>query len=265
MKIVTGSFSGVLRIFQPLSSQFNPSHLLLERQLDEPILQVTVGRFTTGIPLTLAVLHPRALCVYQISQPSLASDDAAPFLEMQKLFSHLIPHTAANMTSGQFGGTFGTDAILVQAFDGQVYIFEGSQQFHTTFFEDFLVPGPIVYLPSTDSFITCSSAYELQSYSYSSIIQSSQVKSDVAAGASSQDLAKQKAPSPRWSLVMGELAVDLVLDQRQASKGHDSDIVVVGERTILICTQDGQLKSQRRLDYHPAAAVSYRRAFPWEC
>jgi Bardet-Biedl syndrome 9 protein len=256
-KIVTGSFSGVLRIYQPLSSQFNPAHLLLESQLQEPILQVAMGHFSAGVPLSLALLHPRCLSIYQIAQPKVGADDITPFLEIHKQDSHHIPHTAANMVSGHFGGSNITESILVQAFDGQIYIFEGGQQVHLTFLEDFLVPGPMVYVSATDSFVTCSSSYELQSYSYSSIIQACQTKSEALAGTSAHDLNRRKAPCPQWSLVIGELAVDLQLAGASSPNAGEIDIVVVGEHTILICSQDGKLKSQRRLDYHPAAATSY--------
>ena len=44
-KIITGSFQGFLRIFQPHKRDFSPEDLLLEQQLGAPVLQVAVGRF----------------------------------------------------------------------------------------------------------------------------------------------------------------------------------------------------------------------------
>jgi hypothetical protein len=126
------------------------------------------------------------------------------------------------------------------------------------------LPGPIVYSEETDSFLTCSSAYELHSYSFASIIQSSQLKAKAATEDASQSLARKKTPSPQWKLLLGELAVDIQLTSRQSSSSFGSDIIVVGEHTLLICSKDGILKSQRRLDYHPAAVTSYTYVAPQE-
>jgi Bardet-Biedl syndrome 9 protein len=260
-KILTGSFSGMIRIFQPTHGQFSPSHMLLEHQLQEPILQLAIGRFCSGVPLSLAILHQRSLALYQVAQPGEGKTEAAPYVEIHKLQSHVIPHAAANMCYGTFGRS-GKDGILVQALDGQIYIFEGGQQVHVTFLEDFLLPGPITYVEETDSFVTCSSAYELHSYTYSSIIQSSQVKSEAAAEDMSQTLSRKKTPSPQWKLLLGELAVDIQLSSANQSSSISSDIIVVGEHTLLICSKDGVLKSQRRLDYHPAAVTSYTYVTP---
>ena len=254
-KIVTGSFSGILRVFKPNSTTFSPSHVLLEHQLAEPILQVSLGHFAASASVTLAVLHPRRLAVYQLEQPDGCAEDA-PFLELTCVYSNLIPHTAANMAHGRFGHGGNVDSILVQAFDGQVYIFEGGQQVHVTFFEDFLVPGPLLYVAETDMFVTCSSAYELQAYTYSSIIQASQTKAEAEAAGTGYDLTKRKTLTPTWSKLIGEVAVDLQLMPAQASA--PTAIVVVGERTILICSQQGEPLAQRKLEYHPAAAISYR-------
>lgn len=98
-KIVTGNFAGALRIFRPSSTPsssanppdssasssitpisnvpYHPSHLLLQQYLDQPILQLAAGHFTTDTQLlTLAVLHPKNLVIYAVclkSRPSHAS------------------------------------------------------------------------------------------------------------------------------------------------------------------------------------------------
>ena len=45
MKIVIGSLSGYLRIFCPRTSEYKIEDLMLEQQLEEPILQVEVVSF----------------------------------------------------------------------------------------------------------------------------------------------------------------------------------------------------------------------------
>lgn len=257
MKIISGSFAGVLRIYQPAGSSYVPSDLLLEQQMAAPILQVAIGRFLPAVPNALAILHPRALKLFQVTRPRTAADDECPFLEMQLLRSHDIPHTAANLCFGPFGGVQAADSILVQAYDGQLYVFEEGNLIQTTYFEDFLVPGPVQYVSETDSIITCSSAFEVQSYSYKSLTQASQTKSDSLTETVGPVLNKRKTPSPQWKLLIGEMAVD-IKTMGSDTQESSNDIVIVGEHTLITCSQAGVLKSQRRLEYHPAAVVSYK-------
>ncbi|KFM77233.1 Protein PTHB1, partial [Stegodyphus mimosarum] len=66
-KLITGSYSGVLRIFkpQPLKqedgtySPFRPDDLLLEAQLSSPIIHLGIGILASSSEmLQLVVLHP---------------------------------------------------------------------------------------------------------------------------------------------------------------------------------------------------------------
>ncbi|GBN68543.1 Protein PTHB1, partial [Araneus ventricosus] len=75
-KIITGSHSGVLRIYKPLPikqedgtySSFRPDDLLLETQLKNPIIHLGVGVLSsTSTLLQLAVLQPFKLSVFSVS------------------------------------------------------------------------------------------------------------------------------------------------------------------------------------------------------
>lgn len=259
VKIITGSFAGVLRIYQPGGSSYVPSDLLLEQQMPAPILQVAIGKFIPAVPNALAILHPKALKIFQVTRPRTAGDDEVPFLELQLLRAHDIPHTAANLCFGPFGGINAGDSIVVQAYDGQLYVFEDGNLVQTTYLEDFLVPGPLHYVAETDSIITCSSAFEVQSYSYKSLTQASQKTSDSLTDTTGPALNKRKTPTPQWKLLIGEMAVDIKLTGSDTQE-NSSDIVIVGEHTLITCSQAGVLKSQRRLEFHPAAVVSYKCA-----
>ena len=46
VKVATGSFQGVLRIYKPKNAEFGVEDLLYEEQYDEPILQVGAGVFS---------------------------------------------------------------------------------------------------------------------------------------------------------------------------------------------------------------------------
>ena len=74
-KVVTGSLDGILRIFYPTHGNFDPADLLLEQQLDGPVLQLAIGRFSSAsATMELAVLHPRTLSVFRVVSDA---DDAA--------------------------------------------------------------------------------------------------------------------------------------------------------------------------------------------
>ncbi len=44
-KIIVGSFQGLVRIYLPQPPTSSPEHVLLEKDMGVPVLQVTVGRF----------------------------------------------------------------------------------------------------------------------------------------------------------------------------------------------------------------------------
>ena len=46
-KIIVGSYHGILRIYCPKPPNFKPDDLMLEVQLQQPILQVETGRFVS--------------------------------------------------------------------------------------------------------------------------------------------------------------------------------------------------------------------------
>ena len=56
------------------------------------------------------------------------------------------------------------DFICVQSMDGALSVFEQESFSFTRFLPDSLLPGPLCYIPSTDAFITVSSARNIESY-----------------------------------------------------------------------------------------------------
>ncbi|GFH13671.1 Bardet-biedl syndrome 9 protein, partial [Haematococcus lacustris] len=98
VKLATGSLSGILRIYQPKDRDFKPEDLLLEQELEQAILQLELGHFSSMEGMQLAVLHPRKLAVY------LVRNMGTQYLQASKLYEHPMEHTAANMCFGPFGG-----------------------------------------------------------------------------------------------------------------------------------------------------------------
>ncbi|EFJ41408.1 Bardet-Biedl syndrome 9 [Volvox carteri f. nagariensis] len=191
VKIVTGSFSGYLRVYLPRDRGYKAEDLLLETELEGgAVLALAAGRFTGSGGLQLAVLHPRKLSVY-----SVVSQGGGSYMHLTRLYDHWLEHTAANMTYGPFNGVQGCDYICVQSYDGQLYFFEAEAQAFTRYLPNFLVPGPIAYVDVSDTFITCTAAMELEAYKYK-----------VIAAASAEKSAGEYAD---WRVVLGEAAIDI--------------------------------------------------------
>lgn len=56
------------------------------------------------------------------------------------------------------------DFICVQSMDGTLSVYEQESFSFTRFLPDSLLPGPICYVAATDSFVTISSARNIESY-----------------------------------------------------------------------------------------------------
>lgn len=67
-KIAVGSLKGILRVYNPSGGEYKLDDLLVEENLEKPILQLLCGRFIPSSlgTLGLAVLHPRSLAVYEL-------------------------------------------------------------------------------------------------------------------------------------------------------------------------------------------------------
>lgn len=55
--LVTGSHAGILRIYLPGQKGYRIDDLIIEEQLEYPILQIEIGYFITYV-YTLSILHP---------------------------------------------------------------------------------------------------------------------------------------------------------------------------------------------------------------
>ncbi len=54
----------------------------------------------------------------------------------------------------------------MQSLDGTLNVFEQDTFAFSRFLPGFLLPGPMVYVERTDSFVTMSSSYQLESYRF---------------------------------------------------------------------------------------------------
>ncbi|XP_035172837.1 protein PTHB1 isoform X2 [Oxyura jamaicensis] len=255
-KIIVGSYMGYLRIFHPHpvkpGDDVQAEDLLLEVQLQEPILQVEVGKFVSGTEgLHLAVLHCRKLCVYSVSGTQGNVEHGNQY-QMKLMYEHNLQRTACNMTYGPFGGVKGRDLICIQSMDGMLMLFEQESYAFGRFLPGFLLPGPLTYSSRTDSFITVSSCRQVESYKYHVLVFATDAEAR-------QETVQQKLSSGKrlvvdWVLNIGEQALDIcIVSFNQAV----SSVFVLGERNLFCLKDNGQLRFMKKLDYSPSCFIPY--------
>ncbi len=155
------------------SKTYDPGNLLLETRTSEPVLQVAVGRMSSsssGSDPKLAFLHPRLLSVYALQvQRGKNRESDSYSLALQYQFN--LSRSAHSLVVGPFGGGGSgsggghrKDYLCVQSLDGTLNVFEQDTFAFSRFLPGFLLPGPIAYVERTDSFVTLSSSYQLESY-----------------------------------------------------------------------------------------------------
>ena len=138
-------------------------NLILEKQFPDPILQITIGNLTSssGDP-KLAILHPRLLSVYTLQRQKGKSSNLDNY-QLLLQYQHKLSRSAYGVIHGPFGRSK-RDFLCVQSLDGTLNIFEQESYSFSRFLPGFLLPGPLAYVERTDSFVTLSSAYQLECY-----------------------------------------------------------------------------------------------------
>eukprot|EP00899_Mesostigma_viride_P000204 jgi/Mesvir1/10184/Mv16992-RA.1 len=276
-KIITGSFQGMLRIYHPKDNEFRVEDLLLETQLEGPILQLEAGFFTqVSNQYALAVLHPRKLAVYTVAAGGGTGGAQASYFALTKAYEHVLKNPACNFVYGGFGAFAGQDHICVQSMDSILSFFEAENFAFSRTLHNGLVPGPLCYCAKMDAFITCNAAFEVECYKYQSLATSSDEArahappahedEETSAGAAPAgaaggrpNLVQKKRIQLEWSLVLGEPAVDIRVARFCASSlgTNQLDIVVLAERSLYCISETGALRFQKRLDYNPFAVIPY--------
>uniref|UniRef100_UPI0037E8D519 protein PTHB1 n=1 Tax=Semicossyphus pulcher TaxID=241346 RepID=UPI0037E8D519 len=255
-KVVVGSYMGMLRVFSPhanKSSEGGPMEAqLLEVQLQNAIIQVEAGKFVSCSDLLhLAVLHPRKLSVYSVSGTAGNVEHGDQY-QMKLVYEHNLQRTACNMTYGTFGGVTGHHSLCIQSMDGMLMFFEQDSYSFGRFLPGFLLPGPLVYNPRTDSFLTVSSARQLESYKYETLAVATDAESrqdpDLPVKAGGKRL------TPDWTFVLGEQALDLSVPSFSHSS---SSIFALGERNLYCFRDNGQIRFMKKLEFNPSCFLPY--------
>ncbi|XP_034730323.1 protein PTHB1 isoform X1 [Etheostoma cragini] len=255
-KVVVGSYMGMLRIFSPHAYKTSEGALvealLLEVQLQNAIIQVEVGKFVSCSELLhLAVLHPRKLSVFSVSGTAGNVEHGDQY-QLKLVYEHNLQRTACNMTYGTFGGVTGHHSLCIQSMDGMLMFFEQDSYTFGRFLPGFLLPGPLVYNSRTDSFLTVSSARQLESYKYETLAVATEAESR-----QDPDLPLKtggKRLTPDWSFVLGEQALDLCVP---SLSHYSSFIFILGERNLYCLRDSGQIRFMKKLEFNPSSFLPY--------
>ncbi|KAJ3626277.1 hypothetical protein MTP99_016789 [Tenebrio molitor] len=253
--VVTGSHSGILRIFKQSCEKsdsnsltgYKPADLLIESMLKEPILQIGSGRLVSGSSkLQLAILQPRLLQVYALVTKEGATDHGVQNI-LQLLYEHKLRRSAYCFNAGPFGGTQNRDFVCVQSLDGLLTFFEQESFAFCCFLPEFLLPGPMVFVRRSDSFVTANSDWHIASFKYKLLSEAGQN--------SVEDDNVGKKVNSDWRFNLGESVIDLdVVDDPSCKENF---IVVLGERNIFCLSDIGKLKYMKRLEFSPICFTNY--------
>lgn len=255
-KIVTASFAGVLRVYYPKQRGYKIDDLMLEKHLEEPILQIASGRFMASVKgLTLAILHPRRLAVYQVSTSKGQGAMEAGYCSLIKGYERKLGRTAYNFCYGPFGQVQGKDFICVQSMDGQLEFLEQENFAFQRYLSNFLVPGPICYVAKIDSFLVATAAMEVDCYKYHTLNASEGSASREAKDEQTKHAKKLQAD---WSLNLGEHMNEIFVARFSKSlPPGQEDIIVLGEQSLFAITFSGTVRLMKHLDYNPSCARAF--------
>jgi len=274
-KIVTGSFSGILRIYYPKASESNAADLLIESNLGHPILQVELGRFVPNSKeLAIAVLTPRKLTVFTVASKNsdmtggsevfasgggASSQDQSSQIKSYHLveqYSHDLQRLAFNFCYGPFGGIYSADYICVQSFDGQLAFYEQDRLGFAVYLANFLVPGTIRYFRPLDAFLTFNSEMKIECYKYQTL------KASMGSREKDENLSQGgKRVQVSWSVNVGEEIYDIrIARYSRYLNAAQFEILALGERSLFTIKDNGTISSQKRLDYFPSCMDLFTNA-----
>ncbi|XP_055327354.1 uncharacterized protein LOC129580719 [Paramacrobiotus metropolitanus] len=242
--IIVGTWNGILRGFFPDNVPYASQQLLFEKALDAPVLQLEVGNFILG-PSTsgpggfqLAVLHSEKVSMFYCT---IAKSDSEN-VDLFPLRSYKLTAPAYCMVIGTFGGVKGRQMLCVARLDGKLTLIDQETVTETPTLDDFLLPGPLCYVPSRDYFIMGTSSWTAECYSYSELAS----KAGIGTSKPTQAVKIRKT----WVYNCGEHLIDI----RHTGDGPKNGIVVLGERHIFLLDPNGSMRSIRRLDA-PASLI----------
>ncbi|OQR75382.1 protein PTHB1-like, partial [Tropilaelaps mercedesae] len=104
--LITGNLSGLLRVYHIEGLvEYRAEHLLIEQQLEQPILQMEFGKFvSTSSELVACILHPRKLAIVAIKVNALGGSSQLE-ATLEPLYEHKLERCSYVLVKGAFGGS----------------------------------------------------------------------------------------------------------------------------------------------------------------
>lgn len=238
----------------------------------------------------LAVLHPTQISVYEVTA---AGGDEVTSFALRRLYGHRLGgqgghFSAFTMAHGSFGGIKNADYIAVLAMDGQLQVIEQDRPSFVRQLPDVLLPGPLLYVPATDSLVTTTATYGVAAFRYTALAAAEAAvpgagKVGAGGGSGGGDASAHLQPAwevnigaPVHALYLGRFSRNLAPSQadilalapsavyaiREAGHGSSPDTAALAGagREDATSAQATPFRFQRRLDFYPLVAAVVPRS-----
>lgn len=83
---------------------------------------------------------------------------------LSPIIKHSFTRKADSLTCGPFGNIKTRDFICIQSLDGSLSFFDQETFLFMCLFDDVIIPSPVCYIASSDSFVICKSTWVLEIY-----------------------------------------------------------------------------------------------------
>lgn len=248
--VFSASTSGVVRAYNPEAKGYDENDLMVETDLNLPVLQIEIGKFDEFAKSSLVVLHPNMIAIFDFQHPGASGSPG--HLKLQRQI--MIEQTAFSMVIGRFGDAR-FDKICVLSIDGELLFLD--QDSCARQLDGFLLPAPLTYCQTSDLFFTCNSSFDLQCYNFQSFTVARQEENASPV---------EHRSALNWEVCIGEAALQ-ILTVKVPSSMHSkatttsstevSDvnssirILLLSSRSLFIISEDGCLMFHQRFNFTP--------------
>lgn len=203
---------------------------------------------------------PKKLAIYEAIAINENNIDHGNQYQLKFIYEHVFQRNAYSMCKGSFGGVNSSSSssepheyICVQSMDGMLSVYEYESFSLSCFLPKVLLPGPFKYVPRTDSFITVSSAWELESYRYQNLATSAKTYERQQ----ESNNVKLKRILPEHTYNLGEAALDIEVVDQSASGQNACSILILGERNLYCFSETCTLKFMKKFELNPSCFCAY--------
>lgn len=156
----------------------------------------------------------------------------------------------------------------MQSLDGELAFFEQTTATFVRTLPSFLVPGPLLYVPSSDLFVVAGAANTLAAYKYQALAAATagsvteageRDELPAAGGEAAASVGAGKRVVAEWEMVLGEYVVDLRLARfSKARRAGQWDVVALCERSLVCLNGDsGEVRLEHRLGVAPVCMAVF--------